>query len=460
MPILPTFNPSNHPEFWGRVSAVMHEGVNAATAYQTVYDQMLSEHLTETTSGNSITVVMDDLQHEVDDIAEEPFEVPMPQQSVSEFLTGPTTWPTMFNSTTGISDNHSTLSWHNSSTQEFQAVADSISAPVSASQAIRRGMKIKTISPSEDKTKMTLQQLYSYQNLNIQKNVCVEYEKTHTIKEPQYDFITTHGMVGIEVEVENITNGVPISAYWAHHSDGSLRNHGAEFVTVPLHVKQIQLAVEHLYECLKTNKYDFSNRTSIHVHLNCRDMTQDQVYTMVLLYAIFEKYFYSFAGQKRLNSIFCVPLFRCNMVRQIKEVIYSFSPSWHKYCGINLLPLVDHDGQRAYGTIEFRHLYGTDNKKELYDWINAILSLRYAAMNTITKDELLKEIESMNTSSSYLHLFARVFPNEKMRSNGKEFEECVSNIKREIWRGNYLSTLIKKDRSEYWTTIEKLGIRG
>lgn len=97
------------------------------------------------------------------------------------------------------------------------------------------------------------------------------------------------GMVGIEIEVENITQQVIPLAYWDAKSDGSLRNNGIELVSVPLQIKQVQLALEHVFDVLnQNNKPDFSNRTSIHIHVNCRDLTQDQLYNFILLYAIFE----------------------------------------------------------------------------------------------------------------------------------------------------------------------------
>lgn len=306
-----------------------------------------------------------------------------------------------------------------------------------------------------------IQEVYNYRALSIRKTESVAYEKVNKVEDRPFTFITNHALVGIEIEVENMHNTLPpIEAYWSAKSDGSLRNGGIELVSVPLQVKQIQLAMEHVWKCMyKNNKPDFSNRTSIHVHLNCRDMSQNQIYVMCLLYAIFEKHFYAFAGQRRLNSIFCVPLYRTNILSALKDVIYGLNPSWHKYTGLNLLPLLDNNGQRGFGTIEFRHLYGTHELPKIYSWINQILCLRKAAMS-MTVQDIETEIFQMNTTSSYMDLYHRVFGDNCLLNDKKDFEECISNLKREIFTNEYSKTVKKTDASLYWEVARKLGIRG
>jgi len=307
-----------------------------------------------------------------------------------------------------------------------------------------------------------LQEVYKYKAMTLRKADSIAYEKANTLKNKPFDWTTTQGMVGIEIEVENIRNGVSgLCAYWDAKADGSLRNNGIELVSIPLQIKQVQLALEHVYECMhKNNDPDFSNRTSIHVHVNCRDLTQDQIFNFVLLYALFEKHFYQVAGAKRMNSIFCVPLFRTNQMTTINEVIYGMSPNWHKYCGINLLPLFQNSVTQGYGTIEFRHLYGTKDQMEILHWINDILCLRKFACE-ISKGDLLEAIKTMNTTSSYMAMYSQVFAKgRRLLSNKKDFEECVSNIKRELFGNEYIETLRKTDTGPYWSVSRELGVRG
>ena len=319
----------------------------------------------------------------------------------------------------------------------------------------------KTASPPNTNSNSILQDIVKYKAMTLRKNESNTFEKMYTLKEKPMEWCTTQGMIGIEIEVENITNSLHPLAYWDVKADGSLRNNGVELVSVPLQIKQVQLALEHVYNVLtEHNKPDFSNRTSVHIHVNCRDLTQNQIYNFILLYALFEKHFYSLAGNKRMNSIFCVPLFRTNQLNVIDNVVYELSPNWHKYCGINLLPLYQNQVTQGYGTIEFRHLYGTSNQREILEWINDILCLRKYACE-ISKDDLLKNIKEMNTTSSYVSLYSQVFAKgRKILSNKKDFEECVSNIKRELFGDEYLNTIKRSDQSDYWLAVNSLGIRG
>ena len=343
----------------------------------------------------------------------------------------------------GTIDGHTT-------TQELSAFIESIS----------KTKAHKAPSPNTNSNSL-LQDIVKYKAMTLRKNESNAFEKMNTLKEKPMEWCTTQGMVGIEIEVENITNSLYPLAYWNVKTDGSLRNNGVELVSVPLQIKQVQLALEHAFNVLTAhNKPDFSNRTSIHIHVNCRDLTQNQIYNFILLYALFEKHFYSFAGNKRMNSIFCVPLFRTNQLNVLDNVVYGLSPNWHKYCGINLLPLYNNSITQGYGTIEFRHLYGTSNQREILEWINDIMCLRKYACE-ISKDDLLKNIKEMNTTSSYISLYSQVFAKgRKVLSNKKDFEECVSNIKRELFGDEYINTVKRSDQSDYWLAVSSLGIRG
>jgi len=115
-------------------------------------------------------------------------------------------------------------------------------------------------------------------------------------------------LTGIEVEVENLDDTeFKLTHSWSVASDGSLRNAGREFISSPSTPHQIEAAINHLYAELPA-KAHFSPRTSVHVHLNCRELTLKQIYNIVILYQCFEDLLYDFAGSERKKSIFCVPI--------------------------------------------------------------------------------------------------------------------------------------------------------
>lgn len=323
--------------------------------------------------------------------------------------------------------------------------------------------KSKDMLPPSDPR--PVQELYKYPALKKDVTRTHAFEKSNPdICKSKYPWVSTHGIVGIEIEVENIKNEVPLKAYWNIKNDNSLRNNGIELVSNPLQIKQVEGALRHVYDALtQHNEPDFSNRTSIHIHLNCRNLSQDQIWNLVILYSLFEKHFYYIAGNKRLNSIFCVPLYRSNQLNSLDSTVYQYSGRWHKYNGLNILPLYDHDGQRGYGTIEFRHLYGTSDYLEIMDWINDIMCLRMAAI-AMSKQELIELIKTMNTSSSYFSLYNQVFSRgRRVVTNKLDFEHCVSHIKQSLFGDdyfNYIRSALQTEKAEYWTLSRKLGIRG
>ena len=102
------------------------------------------------------------------------------------------------------------------------------------------------------------------------KELGKEYKPTLPIHNKNYIF-------GIEVEVEHVPNPrIDGTTYWTMTTDGSLRNDGVEFVSLPIRMDQIEGALKQLQTNLP-NDHEFSPRTSVHVHMNVRDMTITQI---------------------------------------------------------------------------------------------------------------------------------------------------------------------------------------
>lgn len=245
---------------------------------------------------------------------------------------------------------------------------------------------------------MKLNEQHDFSRLTINKS----------IKEPldtQGFSYYTAPLTGIEVEVENFrTDTHPGPSHsWRMESDGSLRNRGVEFISQPTEPKHIESAITHLFDDILNSSSHFSPRTSIHVHLNCRELTYDQIYNIVILYQCFEDLLYGYAGPERKKSIFCVPVGNTNYYNTFKTLMKQHMlPSWSKYTGLNLGPL------RDYGTIEFRHLRGTRNKFILFDWLHLLYKL-YTYAIEYTTDELEKQILETETTGNHFGLGYSVF---------------------------------------------------
>lgn len=278
-----------------------------------------------------------------------------------------------------------------------------------------------------------LGKIYHYTQLKVDKAKHKLYEDRST---PHTVYIEApNALVGIEVEVENITGFYNIEYYWGGKADGSLRNYGAEFTSIPLRGIQIPYALRYLKQALEENsRPDFSNRTSVHVHMNVRDMTWNQIKTFILLYAIFERHFFNIAGTKREESIFCVPLYKTEQVQNITFLDSGGAERWHKYSAINCGTILGNNDVPKFGTIEFRHLYGTLDEKIIINWINNIFCLRNAAA-TIEYEHLLDRLKVMNTTSEYVALYQQVFKGfaNTRTMLKRDFEYCVTQTKLMLW---------------------------
>jgi len=223
--------------------------------------------------------------------------------------------------------------------------------------------------------------------------------------------------IGIEVEVENMTEfrTSSIEHSWRVDRDGSLRNNGLEFISKPLKIDQVETAIEHLYNDVLPKDAHFSPRTSIHVHMNCRKLELMQIYNIVMLYQCFEDLFYDFAGPERKKSIFCVPIGSTSYYLGMRRCYANNELiGWSKYTGLNCNPL------REYGTLEFRHLRGTNDKSTIYQWLHFLYSLYNFAINTETQEleaMIVKYSKTRNFHEFGERVFGRHFAALSSRSN-------------------------------------------
>ena len=249
---------------------------------------------------------------------------------------------------------------------------------------------------------MKIFELFSYPPLpNIPKTRIPSDETKYTVVIPE-------NKIGIEVEVENVRHIASFEGtVWNVIEDGSLRNNGREFVSLPIEAKHAEACLKQLFSKLPENR-SFSKRTSVHIHVNVRDMTLEEIQNMTYLYLVFEKSIFNFVGENRHKNIHCVPLLGTTLITSMLKSNGLFKEhmemAWMKYCAYNLAPTTD--GTR--GTVEFRHMHGTDDIDKLMTWINIILSIKNYVMTT-DSTLLHLEINALNTNSEYRRYTEKVF---------------------------------------------------
>jgi len=177
-------------------------------------------------------------------------------------------------------------------------------------------------------------------------------------------------LVGIECEIEGLNCEVDwnVPGAFTVTEDGSLRNYGREFISLP---QDIDVTVEYfklLHEGLKYVDEDnaFSPRTSLHVHINCKPMEEAVVRNMVLLYALFEEVFFRMVDHTRRDNIHCVPLTETHLPAYYHNTLKYMVGRWSKYTALNLAPLA------KQGTIEFRHMHGHRDPVLLKEWLTTL----------------------------------------------------------------------------------------
>lgn len=208
-----------------------------------------------------------------------------------------------------------------------------------------------------------------------------------------------HTYFGIEVEAENIkTMLLKVPGSWKVVEDGSLKVEGMEFVTVPIKLMYLEVELNRLFSAIPNAS--FSPRTSIHAHMNVRDLTMKELELFLILYMVFEKCLYAISGDRFTNN-YCVPIYEAPyLARHFLTALASdtIKSNWSKYHGLNLTPIWgESDASACIGTAEFRHMQGTNSVTSIMNWCD-ILSCLKSAAKKMDKDTLYQTLVTHKTS--------------------------------------------------------------
>jgi len=144
----------------------------------------------------------------------------------------------------------------------------------------------------------------------------------------------------------------------------------------------------------------------------------------LLIYISLEPLLFKTFAEERRNSVYCVPLFESNLLTNRKDSALianlfkcSFAkedlnwgnalevewPLNEKYSAINFSRL------RDLGTVEFRHLAGTDKIERIRDWISILVSIIKASKKHPEVQPLAEIIKALNTKSNYFNYLESIF---------------------------------------------------
>jgi hypothetical protein len=225
--------------------------------------------------------------------------------------------------------------------------------------------------------------------------------------------ISNSDAIGVELELENMeyyfrdgsypekpeldrfrnsnSSELPkISKFWNVVHDGSLRQ-GAELIfKEPFMAANITEALK-LIQTFLTNyrrnssPISISERCSVHVHSDARDLDDKEILNQLLLYILVERILFLYINPSRSKNNYCRPLTDSSFRHIYKDMAY-YSKSGNlenvvsvirskcdKYSALNLLTLT------KYGSFEYRHMSGTTNMASVLNWINVILAIKVAS---------------------------------------------------------------------------------
>lgn len=260
----------------------------------------------------------------------------------------------------------------------------------------------------------TVDRVFALKAPNIYKSI---HKTSEEIKNPEL-------LVGAELEIEELHEGqgwyIDLAGQaWTVVEDGSLRPRGRawEFVSRPMPMGQLLPELKLLLGKLRTSEKNYSDRTSVHVHTNVQDYTQEQLASLCLVYTCVEDVLFRFVnhhgvdtkqhpeGMCRDTNLYCVPWTQCRMNMQLIERLI-FNPgevprSWQKYSALNLIPV------QEQGTVEWRHMHGTADLEKLTMWFNLIGNIMAFAKNT-KFEEVVQTLKRLNDVSTYQQFFQSV----------------------------------------------------
>lgn len=258
---------------------------------------------------------------------------------------------------------------------------------------------------------------------------------------------------GLEFEIENADGGLRIPGITVT-DDGSLRNNGWEYITSPATYSNIVCLTEKLFSELRpeeirnpdgTYNYrsNYSSRTSIHVHTNVQDLTKEQLLNLCSVYTVFERLLFQFIGDNRNENIYTVPWYDTDIAANLQQriqVLEHGGIAWEKYTALNLLPIQDK------GTVEWRHMAGTNNLPKILTWLRLIGHMyNFACVKSF--NEISALFKNLNTTSVYDAAITSIFKDDAkhlMIDNYKALmEEGVITFKSNVIAQNKIQNKIK-----------------
>lgn len=195
-----------------------------------------------------------------------------------------------------------------------------------------------------------------------------------------FDSLVNDGAVGVEVEMEG--EYLPERVYnWSVTRDPSLRGNSFEYVlSQPSSRATVDEKIVALYKKFYQAGFKIkpSDRCGVHIHLNMREHTIEEIFNIIILYLIFEEVLIHWCGEEREGNLFCLRAkdaewFIYELIKSRKEGFFTgqlMNKEYSKYAALGLHTL------GKYGSLEFRSMGAPKHVEPILTWLHTLLKIK------------------------------------------------------------------------------------
>jgi len=209
------------------------------------------------------------------------------------------------------------------------------------------------------------------------------------------------GEVGIEIEMEGENFIMEDLDFWYSRDDGSLRGNPEgkrEYVLIrPCKREGVNERLNSLEADLKEfgAKVAPSYRTGVHVHINIRGLSYNELWAFIFTYLMFEEALMKFCGDSREGNLFCLRnkdaeglMIFIEKAIENKDLSLLYTNNI-RYSSMNLKAI------KEYGSLEFRGLPFLGDFNNISQWIDILLAIKDWSL---TLDSPVRILEQLSLS--------------------------------------------------------------
>lgn len=235
-------------------------------------------------------------------------------------------------------------------------------------------------------------------------------------------------LFGIEIEIEGSDLERNLNDMnttdWIVESDGSLRN-GYEFKSRrPVDYQSALSALQQYDKFLSSARCSATARTSVHIHVNVQDLTDDQLKSFIWLSVALEPVIMKFCTELRNHNGYCIPVHKStNGVSSWRRVVQSLSDRGNLRRALEEMPKYAATGgfrMRDLGTIEFRMFPGCTYAPKIAWYLDIITSIYEQA-----KLYTVHQLQDKKVSDGVTSLISSVIVDNRKRVTVATLNELI-----------------------------------